>query len=115
MSALTVAQIAELCEGRTEGDAALLITGANTLENATPHELSFVANRKAAESAASSRAGCLVVPTSFEQTGTRTLIRVPDPRAAFARALQALYPNRRPLPYVHPTSTVALSASVASD
>lgn len=115
MSALTVAQIAELCEGQAEGDAELLITGANTLENATDHDLSFVANRKAVESAASSRAGCLLVPNSFAQTGTWALIRVANARAAFARALEALYPKRRPLPYVHPTSTIALSASMASD
>jgi UDP-3-O-[3-hydroxymyristoyl] glucosamine N-acyltransferase len=115
MSALTVAQIAELCESRAEGDAQLLITGANTLEDAKRSDLSFVATRKAVESAASSHAGCLLVPMSFDQPGTWTLIRVPDPRAAFGRALGVLYAKKRPSPYRHPTSTIALSASVAND
>lgn len=112
---LTVAQIAELCDGRAEGDTNLLITGVNTVQDAAAHDLSFVANRKVAESAASSRAGCLLVPDSFEGTGTWALIRVEDPRAAFARALRALHPKRLPLPYRHPTAVIALSASVAND
>ncbi len=115
MSALTVAQIAELCGGLAQGDTELLITGANTLEDATPHDLSFVANRKAVEAAISSHAGCLLVSTSFQRTGAWALIRLQDPRAAFARALGALYPKRRPLPYVHPTAAIAMSASVTND
>jgi UDP-3-O-[3-hydroxymyristoyl] glucosamine N-acyltransferase len=115
MPQLTVAQIAELCGGQAEGDTRLLISGANPLENAAPTDLSFVANQKAVKAAALSRAGCLLVPPSFEESGTRALIRIEDPRRAFARALGALFPKPRPSPSIHSTAIVALTASVASD
>src|SRR5438105_895021 len=115
MPQLTVAQIAELCGGQAEGDSRLLISGANALENAAATDLSFVANQKAMKTAALSRAGCLLVPLSFKEPGARALIRVDDPRSAFARAVVALFPKPRPSPAIHPTAIVALTASVASD
>jgi UDP-3-O-[3-hydroxymyristoyl] glucosamine N-acyltransferase len=113
MPALTVAQIAKLCGGELQGDPARLITGASSLESAQPTDLSFVANQKAAALAASSRAGCLLAPSWFETSGPWSLIRIDDPRTAFARALAALYPAPRPTPQIHPTAIVSDSASIA--
>ena len=115
MPHLSVAQIAELCGGQAEGNTQLLISGANALDVASETDLSFVANDKALKAAASSRAGCLLVPPSFSGTGPSSLIRVEQPRTAFARAIGALFPKQRPLPSIHPTAVVALTASVASD
>jgi UDP-3-O-[3-hydroxymyristoyl] glucosamine N-acyltransferase len=115
MPHLTVAQIADLCGGQVEGNTQLLISGANSLEDAAATELSFVANQKALKSATLSKAGCLLVLPSFNATGPWSLIRVEDPRGAFAQALGALFPKRRPSPSIHPTAIVALTASVASD
>jgi UDP-3-O-[3-hydroxymyristoyl] glucosamine N-acyltransferase len=112
MPALTVAQLGELCAGEAHGDRVRLITGANSLDSAQPADLSFVANQKAAAIASSSHAGCLIVPFSFEHSGPWALIRVEDPRAAFARALAALYPKTRPAPAIHPTAVISPSAIV---
>ncbi|MBV9611155.1 MAG: hypothetical protein JO091_01730, partial [Acidobacteriaceae bacterium] len=83
MPPLTVAQLAEICSGEIEGDRERLITGANALEQATATDLSFAVSPKAFEAASSSRAGCLLVPVSFERRGPWSLIRVADPRARF--------------------------------
>jgi UDP-3-O-[3-hydroxymyristoyl] glucosamine N-acyltransferase len=115
MPHLTVAQIAELCGGQAEGNTQLPISGANALEDATANDLSFVGNQKALKSATLSKAGCLLVPPSFNAPGPWSLIRVEDPRSAFARALGALLPKQRPAPSIHPTAIIALSASVAGD
>jgi UDP-3-O-[3-hydroxymyristoyl] glucosamine N-acyltransferase len=115
MPHLTVAQIAELCGGQAEGNTQLPISGANALEDATANDLSFVGNQKALKSAILSKAGCLLVPPSFNALGPWSLIRVEDPRSAFARALGALLPKQRPAPSIHPTAIIALSASVAGD
>jgi UDP-3-O-[3-hydroxymyristoyl] glucosamine N-acyltransferase len=115
MPHLTVAQIAELCGGQAEGNTQILISGANALEDATATDLSFVANQKALKSAALSKAGCLLVLPTFKAAGPWSLIRVEDPRSAFARALTALLPKQRPAPSIHPTAIVALTASVAGD
>lgn len=115
MPHLTVAQIAELCGGQAEGNTQLPISGANALADAVATDLSFVANEKALKAAASSGAGCLLVPPSFSGTGPWSLIRVEEPRTAFARAVGALFPQQRPLPSIHPTAVIALTASIASD
>lgn len=115
MPHLTVAQIAEVCGGRAEGNTRLLISSANALGEATGTDLSFVATQKAAKAASSSRAGCLVVSPAFEGTGSWSLIRAEDPRRAFARAVEALFPRQRPSPSIHPTAVIALTATVASD
>lgn len=114
MLSLTVARIAEICGGKAEGDTERPITGANTLENATESELSFVANRQAAEAAPRSRAGCLIVPLSFHIDAPRPLIRCPDPRFAFARVLTVMYPRKQPASSIHPTAIIDPSARVAT-
>ncbi len=114
MPARTVAELAAICGGEVEGDAALVITGANALESANETELSFVANRKALPLARSSRAGCLLVMQDFGETGPWTRIRVEDPRIAFVRALASLYPQPRPEAGIHPTALVAPTAQVAA-
>ncbi|MFL6353716.1 MAG: UDP-3-O-(3-hydroxymyristoyl)glucosamine N-acyltransferase [Bryobacteraceae bacterium] len=115
MPHLTVAEIAELCGGQAEGNIQVLINGANTLEDATTTDLSFVANEKARKSATLSKAGCLLVSHSFDVPGPWSLIRVEDPRRAFACAIGALLPKQRPAASVHSTAILALTASVADD
>lgn len=116
MSVLTVAQLAQLCSGEVEGDANRIISGANSLENAEASDLSFVANRKAAETVSSSQAGCLLVPLSFEKPdrSSASLIRVRDPRTAFARALAAIFPKAHSSPSIHSTALIADSATIGS-
>ncbi|MGH9640055.1 MAG: UDP-3-O-(3-hydroxymyristoyl)glucosamine N-acyltransferase [Bryobacteraceae bacterium] len=115
MPALTAAQIAEICGGVLTGDGGLVITGANTLEQAGPEDLAFAANRKGLEKAQSCRAACLLVPESFSSEAGRTLIRVADPRAAFARALAGIYAKARPAGSIHPTAIVAESAKIGAE
>src|SRR5947209_19874393 len=112
MPARTVAELAAICEGEIEGDAELVITGANALESANETELSFVANKKAVTLARSSRAGCLLVPKEFREDGNWARIRVADPRVAFVRALASLYPQPRYEPGVHPTASIAATARI---
>ncbi|MBV9678977.1 MAG: UDP-3-O-(3-hydroxymyristoyl)glucosamine N-acyltransferase [Acidobacteriaceae bacterium] len=116
MMAVTVAQLGEICGAqKIEGDRDRIITGANALENASEEELSFVAHQKALDSASHSRAGCLLVPLDFGKTGPWSLLRVPDPRAAFARALSVLYPAHKHISFRHPTAIVAPSAEIAEN
>lgn len=113
MPARTVAELAAIAGGEIEGDAGLVITGANALETANETELSFVANKKALTVARSSRAGCLLVAEDFGESGSWTRIRVANPRVAFVRALASLYPQPRPERGIDPTAIVAPTAEVA--
>lgn len=115
MPALTAGQIASLCGGEISGDPSRLIAGANSLEDARESDVSFVGTSKAFTAALNSHAGCLIVPSSFEFSGAWSLIHVTEPRAAFARALTALYPNARPAPQIHPTAVIAASATLGNN
>src|ERR1700751_4459772 len=115
MPAITAAQIAALCGGELEGDPHRLITGANTIEAAMPDELAFVANRKAAEAALQSRAGCLLVSKDFSSPGAWSIIRVSDARSSFAKVLHTLYAFNPPPPSIHPTAVIANSASLSAN
>ncbi len=112
MSAITTADIAALCGGELRGDAQRVITGANTLTEATPSDVAFVSNRKAAGEAEQSRAGCLIVPKEFEAAGPWSLVRVSDTRSAFAKVLSRLYEKSLPRPSVHETAIIAESAQL---
>ena len=92
-----------------------MIRSANALEMAGPEEVSFVSNAKAQALCAKSGAGCLIVGEAFNAPGGWSLVRVRDPRAAFARVLTLLYPRSKPVPFVHPTAVVARTARVADD
>ncbi len=113
MPGITVAELARVCEGEAEGNLERMISGANALENASENELSFAANAKAAETAMSSHAGCLLVPLSFDKQGAWSIIRVENPRLAFARALTALYPKKMRKASRHPTAIIAATAELA--
>jgi UDP-3-O-[3-hydroxymyristoyl] glucosamine N-acyltransferase len=110
MPELTVAQLAEACGGEVQGDAERLISGANTLEQASETDLAFAEHQKAWETAARSRAGCLLIAMDFKSQPGRTCIRVNKPRPAFARLLGELYPQRVLIFGIHPTAVIARSA-----
>jgi UDP-3-O-[3-hydroxymyristoyl] glucosamine N-acyltransferase len=112
MFPVTVEAIASLCGGEVEGDGARAITGVNSLEDASDGELSFVANRRAAVHAKSSRAGCLLVAADFDNPSRRTVVRVQDPRAAFARMISVLCPKSKSAPGIHSTAAIGKDTQI---
>jgi UDP-3-O-[3-hydroxymyristoyl] glucosamine N-acyltransferase len=112
VKALTVAELAGICGGVAEGDLARTISGAAALEVAGETDLSFAASQKASASAASSRAGCLLVSDSFDVPGPWALIRVAEPRRAFAKVLGVIYAAEPPPHLRHPSAVIAASAQV---
>lgn len=111
---MRVRELAEWLAATFEGDGEKELTGVAPLENAGSTELAFVANRKAAQQAHASAAGCLIVPPDFPNPGGRTLIRTPEPRTAFARAVARFHPPPAPVPGVHPTAVIHPEAEIES-
>ena len=81
------------------------ITGVAGIEDATPHQLTFVANPKYAPLAQSTRAGAILVEPDFPAVPVPTL-RLANPYLAFARALEIFYQAPRYAPGIHPTAVV---------
>ncbi|MBZ5607223.1 MAG: UDP-3-O-(3-hydroxymyristoyl)glucosamine N-acyltransferase [Acidobacteriia bacterium] len=107
---MRVSEIAARLQAAWEGEGDREITGAAALESASAHEVAFVGSRKAAAAAAQSRAGCLLVTEAFPKGPT--LIRVSDPRAAFAAVIGLLHPPIPVIPGIHPTAVIAPGADV---
>ena len=109
---MKVAEIAVALGASVEGDAALEIAGVQSLEEATPADISFVEGLRGEKRAQQTRAGCLLVTPDFENESRRTVIRVAAPRNAFARVVGLFHPPRRPLTGIDPSARVAASAQL---
>ncbi len=97
-----------------EGDATLEVEGLAGLSDAGPADLSFVtgdAHRSALEASA---AGAVIAPPALD-AGGRAVLRSAAPYAAFARAIDLLYPRPRPAPGVHPTAALGSGVELGRD
>jgi UDP-3-O-[3-hydroxymyristoyl] glucosamine N-acyltransferase len=108
---LRVRELAVLLSAEFEGNGEIEISGAAPVDLAGPTDLSF-ASGPALAKAGLSRAGCLIVPQTFENRPARTVIRSEQPRNAFAVALARLYPPEPIHPSVHRTAVIDSSAFV---
>jgi UDP-3-O-[3-hydroxymyristoyl] glucosamine N-acyltransferase len=82
----TAKQIAEIIEGKIEGDPSTVVTSFGKLEDAKQGQLSFLANPKYEDFLYSTKASVIIVNESLkvEKILEATLIRVPDAYSSFA-------------------------------
>ena len=111
---MKVSELAELLRGILSGDAGLQIHGVAALEAAGPTELAYVEGPRALTHAATSRAGCLLIPEGSSLSG-QTTVAVGHPKLALVRAAEALHPAPVPPAGIHPTAVVAADAKLAAD
>ena len=104
---MRVRELADWLGSTFEGDGEKELSGVAPLETAGASDLAFVGTRKAVQQAEASAAGCLLVPEEWPSPSYRTVIRVSEPRTAFARALNRFYPTTELKPGIHPTAVVA--------
>jgi UDP-3-O-[3-hydroxymyristoyl] glucosamine N-acyltransferase len=103
---MRVRELADWLGATYEGDGEKELAGIASLETAGASDVAFVASRKAAVQAETSAAGCLLVPVEWPSPSYRTVIRVAQPRTAFARALNRFYPTAELKPGIHPTAVI---------
>ncbi len=112
MTVHTVRSLAERVGGVVLGDGgATVITGVNTLEEAGPDEIAFLANSKYERQALKSRAGAIIAKPSDAAKLGGTRIQVAEPNIAFGLITKLFAPA--PISYepgVHPTAVVAPDA-----
>ena len=111
---MRVRELAEWLSATFEGDGEKELTGAGTIELAGASEVAFVGGRKAAAQAESSAAGCLLVPLDWPEPCYRTVIRVQEPRTAFARAMSRFYPTLEIKPGIHPTAVLGAGVELGT-
>jgi UDP-3-O-[3-hydroxymyristoyl] glucosamine N-acyltransferase len=109
----TLQELATMSGGELAGDPALKITGAASLAEATPGEISFFANRKYIGILRKTRASAIFVPPDFAESISAAQIRVSNPAKAFEQVVLKLAP--KPItfaPGIHPSAIVDSSAQI---
>jgi UDP-3-O-[3-hydroxymyristoyl] glucosamine N-acyltransferase len=109
--AKTLGELAALVGGSVEGDSSLPISGACSAASGAPDRIAFAENAASLAAVLASAAGAVIVDRT-SPAGGKPLLRVDRPRAAFVAILEAVYPEPRPAPGVHPTAVVDPSAEL---
>lgn len=109
----TLSQLAELLEGELIGPPDLEIYGINSLEEASPTEISFIDNEKLLSKMEESKGGAFLVPFTIEKF-QRPIIRVANPRLAFAKVLEIFDPRKKEPLGVHPTAVLGENVSLGN-
>lgn len=109
--ALTLGEIARLVGGELEGDPALGVTGASSLEQARPGEISFLTGPKYIPQLAKTRASAVIVPRDLSLEW-RPVIRSDNPYLAFVQLFRLLHPEPGHPPGIHGTAIIGEDAQI---
>ncbi len=113
MQQRTIAELAATIGAEVVGDGSAVVTGVNTLEDAGPGQVSFLANDRYAPQLDTTRATAVIVGPKAKPTDRLVLLRAKDPYLAYQKALVAIHGFRRhPFAGVHPRAFVDPSAAV---
>ena len=106
----TAQEIAEYVGGALRGIPTTVLDSIASLKNAGPSDLTY-AEEKFQDDVERSRAGCVLVRSG--EFPSKTVIAVPNPKLAFARAATWLLVEGRDDAGIHPSATVAPTARIA--
>jgi UDP-3-O-[3-hydroxymyristoyl] glucosamine N-acyltransferase len=102
--------------GEMVGPGDTVISRVDTLQNAGPGALSFLANAKYRSQLSTTRAGAVIMAPPMVDDGPPAAILTPQPYLYYARVAQWLNPAPRPQPGIHSSAVVegavAASASI---
>jgi UDP-3-O-[3-hydroxymyristoyl] glucosamine N-acyltransferase len=107
----TTEDIAKHVGGQVVGDPNAILNHFATIENARAGDLTFAENEEFFTRAEQSAATAIISDHRFSST-KKTLIRVPNARVAFAKALALFFPDKRFPAGIHPTAVVAESVRI---
>ena len=106
----TAAEIARHLGGEVIGDGSVVLHRFAPADRAEPGDLTFAENEVFLARAEQGRASAIIVDRPAPSS--KTLIRVPNARIAFAKVLPLFFPETRPEPGIHPTAVVGEGARV---
>ncbi len=110
----TAAELAQHLGARLQGDGSLVLTGVAGPENAAADNLVYLDAPKFAPRIEKSAAKC-VLAAPGHRFADKTVLEVPDPKFAFAKAAVWLSPYVPSKSSIHSTAIVAPTANVATN
>jgi UDP-3-O-[3-hydroxymyristoyl] glucosamine N-acyltransferase len=106
----TAAEIAKHLQGEVLGNASVVLNAFAPADRAQAGDLTFAENPEYFNRAEQSAASAIIVDEDF--ASKKILIRVPNARIGFAKALTLFFPDPILPASVHPTAVIAASAQV---
>lgn len=107
----TISEVAAHLQGEVQGDASVSLTGFAPADRAQAGDLTFAENETFFAQAEKSAATAIIADARVA-TSSKILIRVKNPRVAFAKALALFFPEPHFAPGIHPSAVVAASAQI---
>ena len=108
---LTIAEIAKQLDGEVLGDASAVLTGFAAAENARAGDLTFAEKAEYFAIAEQSAATAIIASKEFS-SASKTVIRVTNPRVAYAKAVAIFFPEPKFVTGIHPTAAIADTAQI---
>jgi UDP-3-O-[3-hydroxymyristoyl] glucosamine N-acyltransferase len=111
----TLRELAEMCGGEASGHADLAISGAASLAEATPGEITFYGNPRYLAAFRKTRASAAFVPADFDEQIVGAQIRVANPTKAFEQVVLRFAPQPIAFPgEIDPSAVIADEVSLGS-
>jgi UDP-3-O-[3-hydroxymyristoyl] glucosamine N-acyltransferase len=107
----TAGELATYLGASLSGDARAPISGVAALEMAGAEDLIYVETARHLERASQSASKCVIAYSGAELPG-KTILAIPSPKLAFAKAAEWLLPALAPVPGTHPTAIVSSTARI---
>lgn len=107
-------QIAEILEGELAGDPDVVINDVGAIDEAGKDQITFAEKGKSLKLLERTQAGAVVVPYQIQQPG-KNLIRVANPRLAFAKLTTLFHPTPQPEKGVHPSAVIGKNCRIGAD
>jgi len=107
----TAAEIAKHLQGEVVGDASTVLKNFAQADKAQPGDLVFAENEEYFQTAEKSAASAILVNEQFT-SDKKVLIRVKNPRVAFAKVLPLFFPEPKFAAGIHANAVVAPSAKI---
>ncbi|WP_041606039.1 UDP-3-O-(3-hydroxymyristoyl)glucosamine N-acyltransferase [Halothermothrix orenii] len=110
----TARELAHLVGGELVGDPDLVIKGVSGVGESRPDTVTFAENSTYLDKAEQSRAGLVIVPEEIEES-SKNIIRVKNPRLAFARIASHFAPDMLYRPGIDETAVISSTACIGED
>lgn len=113
---ITAGELANLIDAKLVGDSQISIDGVARIENASPNQVTFIANRNYLKFLDTTEAGAVILKDVPETESAKVLLISDEPYISFLKALKVFHPDPpAPEPGIHPTAVVSPDAKLGEN
>ena len=113
---VTISQIAELVNGKVDGNSDLAIEGVCDLKNSCADHISYIISEEFEKYFYQTKAEAFLVNNDFTiDRGSKTLIRVENPAISFIDVIHLFYPKAAPHEKIHKSAVISDTAKIGKN